>query len=540
MAGKRLSAKKLADAMQLRTGYFFRDHQRLQRALTHGSVRSAHAGVDYERFEFLGDRVLGLAVADMLLADFPGASEGELSVRLNALVNAESLAQIADEIGLAELISIGSEVRNLAERKRVNLRADALESLIAVIYLDGGLDAAKRFIHQYWKPRAKAVGAASRDPKTKLQEWAHQATSTVPTYVIDNRIGPDHDPLFTVSVRVSTLALATGTGRSKREAEQHAAEALLVREGVWKNKEDLIVTDAHQKTPFGTPKRSGFVAIIGVPNAGKSTLINQLVGVKVSIVTNKVQTTRSIVRGIATHNNAQIVFVDTPGICTPRRRLDMAMVSTAWGGAKDTELILVLIDAGHGTIGDAGVILKHLKEVYQPKVLVLNKIDQMKPELLLKLTTEANERVNFERTFMVSALTGSGCNDLLDFLAQRLPERPWYYPEDQISDLQMHQLAAEITREKLYMRLHQELPYSAHVEAEKWEEKLDGSVRIEQIIYVERDSQKKIVLGHNGKKIHAIGQAARKEISEILKRTVHLFLFVKVRENFSDDPERYR
>lgn len=237
MAAKRLTATELADALQLRTGHVFRDHQRLQRALTHGSARSAHAGVDYERFEFLGDRVLGLAVADMLLADFPDAPEGELSVRLNALVNAEALAQIADEIGLAELIRAGSEVRNLAERKRVNLRADALESLIAVIYLDGGLDAAKRFIHKYWKPRAKAVDAARRDPKTELQEWAHQAASAVPAYKIDSRTGPDHDPVFSVSVRVGNLTPATGTGRSKREAEQNAASALLVREGVWKNEE---------------------------------------------------------------------------------------------------------------------------------------------------------------------------------------------------------------------------------------------------------------------------------------------------------------
>ena len=237
MACKQLTATKLADALQLRTGHIFRDHQRLQRALTHGSARNANAGVDYERFEFLGDRVLGLAVADMLLADFPDAPEGELSIRLNALVNAEALAQIADEIGLVELIRAGSEVRNLADCKRVNLRADALESLIAVMYLDGGLDAAKRFIHKYWKPRAEAVGAARRDPKTVVQEWAHQASTVVPAYKIESRIGPDHDPVFLASVRVGKFLPATGTGRSKREAEQKAASALLVREGVWKDEE---------------------------------------------------------------------------------------------------------------------------------------------------------------------------------------------------------------------------------------------------------------------------------------------------------------
>ena len=293
-------------------------------------------------------------------------------------------------------------------------------------------------------------------------------------------------------------------------------------------------------TEEGPKTHSGFVALIGAPNAGKSTLVNQLVGAKVSIVTHKVQTTRAIVRGIATHDNAQIVFVDTPGIFKPRRRLDTAMVTTAWGGAKDADIVLVLIDAERGIKGDADALLDKVKTAPQPKVLILNKVDRVKPETLLALAEAANARVEFQRTFMVSALTGSGCKDLLDYLAQALPEGPWYYPEDQISDLPMRQLAAEITREKLYLRLHQELPYSSHVETEKWEEKQDGSVRIEQVIYVERDSQKKIVLGHKGETIRAIGQAARKEIGEILEQKVHLFLFVKVRGNWGDDPERYR
>ena len=287
------------------------------------------------------------------------------------------------------------------------------------------------------------------------------------------------------------------------------------------------------------PTRSGFVALIGAPNAGKSTLVNQLVGAKVSIVTHKVQTTRAIVRGIATHNNAQIVFVDTPGIFKPKRRLDTAMVTTAWGGAKDADIVLLLIDAERGIKGDADAILERLKDVRQPMVLILNKVDRVPPESLLELAKAANERVGFQRTFMISALTGSGCKDLLDYLAEALPAGPWYYPEDQISDLPMRQLAAEITREKLYLRLHQELPYSSHIETEKWEEKKDGSVRIEQVIYVERDSQKKIVLGHKGETIRSIGQASRAEIAGILEQKVHLFLFVKVRE-WGSDPERYR
>ncbi|RWD66028.1 ribonuclease III [Mesorhizobium sp.] len=233
-ASKRLTADALAEALAPRTGHAFADRQRLQRALTHASARSTHAGVDYERFEFLGDRVLGLVVADMLLAAFPDAAEGELSLRLNALVNAEALSDIAEEIGLPELIRAGSDVRNLDGRKRTNLRADALESLIAVLYLDGGLEAARAFIHRYWQPRSQAIGAARRDAKTELQEWAHQAAAgAVPAYRVDGREGPDHDPLFTVSVKVGSFDPATGSGRSKREAEQAAAATLLLREGVW-------------------------------------------------------------------------------------------------------------------------------------------------------------------------------------------------------------------------------------------------------------------------------------------------------------------
>lgn len=298
-------------------------------------------------------------------------------------------------------------------------------------------------------------------------------------------------------------------------------------------------TDANPAEPQA-PTRSGFVALIGAPNAGKSTLMNQLVGAKVSIVSHKVQTTRAIVRGIAIHDRTQIVFIDTPGIFTPKRRLDRAMVSTAWGGAKDGDLVLVLIDAERGIKGEAEALLESLADRHGHKVLVINKIDQVKRDTLLALTSAIHDIAKFDETFMISALNGSGCKDLMDYLAKTLPEGPWYYPEDQISDLPMRQLAAEITREKLFLRLHQELPYASHVETESWEEKKDGSVRIEQVIYVERDSQKKIVLGHKGETIKAIGQASRKEIAEILEQNVHLFLFVKVRENWGNDPERYR
>ncbi|MGO6816998.1 GTPase Era [Rhizobium leguminosarum] len=302
--------------------------------------------------------------------------------------------------------------------------------------------------------------------------------------------------------------------------------------------EEEIAAEAAAET--NGPTHSGFVALIGPTNAGKSTLVNRLVGAKVSIVSHKVQTTRAIVRGIAIHGNAQIVFMDTPGIFKPRRRLDRAMVTSAWGGARDADLIVLLIDSERGLRGDAEAILEGLKEVRQPKILLLNKIDRVNREDLLALAAAANEKIAFERTFMISAENGSGCDDLMDYLAKTLPEGPWYYPEDQISDLPMRQLAAEITREKLFLRLHQELPYASHVETETWEERKDGSVRIEQVIYLERDSQKKIALGKGGETIKAISTASRKELSQILEQPVHLFLFVKVRENWGDDPERFR
>jgi GTP-binding protein Era len=289
-----------------------------------------------------------------------------------------------------------------------------------------------------------------------------------------------------------------------------------------------------------TVTKAGFVALLGAPNAGKSTLLNTLVGAKVSIVSHKVQTTRALVRGIVMADQTQVIFVDTPGIFDPKRRLDRAMVSTAWGGAGDADIAGLLIDAKKG-LDDANMaILERLAQVRQPKFLILNKVDLVRPEVLLKLAAEAGEKVHFEKTFMVSALKGSGVADVLDWLKTRLPDGPWLYPEDQISDLPMRMLASEITREKLFLRLHEELPYESHVETEQWKVQGDGSVRIEQTIYVERDSQKKIVIGKGGQTIKAISTAARKDIKEVAEAEVHLFLFVKVRENWANDPERYR
>jgi GTP-binding protein Era len=284
----------------------------------------------------------------------------------------------------------------------------------------------------------------------------------------------------------------------------------------------------------------GFVALIGAPNVGKSTLVNALVGSKVTIVSRKVQTTRALIRGIVIEDNAQIILVDTPGIFSPKRRLDRAMVSTAWSGAHDADLVCVLLDAKAGIDEEADAILNKLATVKHPKILVLNKIDLIPREKLLALAQVANERMKFESTFMVSALSGDGVADLRKTLAKSVPPGPFHYPEDQMSDAPLRHLAAEITREKIYRHLHQELPYQSTVETDSWTERKDKSVRIEQTIFVERESQRKIVLGKGGATIKSIGADSRKEIAEIVGVPVHLFLFVKVRENWGDDPERYR
>lgn len=287
--------------------------------------------------------------------------------------------------------------------------------------------------------------------------------------------------------------------------------------------------------------RCGFVAVLGAPNAGKSTLVNAAVGGKVSIVTHKVQTTRARVRGIALHGAAQVVFVDTPGIFAPRRRLDRAMVAAAWTEAEDADVVLLLIDAQRGLTPDVGAILGKLAERRPRRLfLVLNKIDLVPRETLLDLTARVNAVLAFDRTFMISADKGDGVSDILDAVAEALPESPWLFAEDQMSDMPNRLLAAEITREQVFLQLHQELPYAMTVETDAWTDQDDGSIRVEQTIYVQRDGQKSIVLGKGGSRIKAIGAAARKELEGLLECRVHLFLFVKVRDNWLDDPERYR
>ncbi len=286
--------------------------------------------------------------------------------------------------------------------------------------------------------------------------------------------------------------------------------------------------------------RCGFVALVGAPNVGKSTLINQLVGSKVSIVSPKVQTTRTRVRGIAMHENAQIIFVDTPGIFLPRRRLDRAMVAAAWSGAGDADLVALLIDAKKGIDDEARAIIEKFPSIKGKKSLVMNKIDLIPRDKLLGLAAEANELAKFERIFMVAAINGDGVQDVLAYFADSVPRGPFHYPADEITDVPMRQMAAEITREKVFLKLHKELPYQSTVETDSWKDFKDGSVRIEQTIFVERESQRKIVLGEGGQMIKSISMDARKEMATALDKKVHLFLFVKVREDWENDPERYK
>jgi len=284
----------------------------------------------------------------------------------------------------------------------------------------------------------------------------------------------------------------------------------------------------------------GFIALVGAPNAGKSTLLNSLVGTKVSIVTHKAQTTRSQVRGVVTQDQAQLIFIDTPGIFAPKRRLDCAMVQSAWGGAGDADIVGFIIDAERGITPDLESMIEGLGNINHPKILILNKIDTIKNEALLELSQTLNAKLRFEATFMISALKGYGVSDLMAWCIKHIPPGPWHFPEDHLTDLTMAITAAEITREKLFLRVHDEIPYNCTVETESFKIQPNGSYKIDQVVYVTRDSHKKIVLGAGGQTIKAIGQEARKELMEMYEVPIHLFLFVKVREKWGDDPERYR
>ncbi|MBR72168.1 MAG: GTPase Era [Rhodospirillaceae bacterium] len=301
------------------------------------------------------------------------------------------------------------------------------------------------------------------------------------------------------------------------------------------DKSSLVPNDS-----VGT-QRAGFVAVIGPPNAGKSTLVNYIVGDKITIVSPKIQTTRNQIRGICTHGNSQLVLIDTPGIFqNPRKRLERSMVHAAWKGQSEADDVIFLIDPNRGICPNTEEIFKHFHRHKKKPLMVINKVDTIKHEILLPLVAKIQQMKLFEKVFMISALRGDGVNDLLQYLLSRLPNGPWLYPEDQLSDISERILASEITREKIFNQLHQEIPYSVNVETEKWKELADGSCRIEQIIYVQRENHKIMILGKDGRRIKSIGKAAREELNKILERKIHLFLFVKVREGWAENPEHYR
>jgi GTP-binding protein Era len=301
------------------------------------------------------------------------------------------------------------------------------------------------------------------------------------------------------------------------------------------------MSDDRQGLPDAAQQRCGFIAVIGAPNAGKSTLVNALVGAKVSIVSHKVQTTRVPVRGIANDGKSQLVFIDTPGVFAPKKRLETAMVEAAWGGARDADIVVLVVDAARGLDDEVAGIVAKLEGVKLPRLLVLNKIDRLQSrEKLLELAADLNQKLPFDGVFMISATDGDGVEDLKRALAARVPVGPWHYPAEDLTDAPLRLLAAEITREKIFHRLHDEVPYASTVETTQWTERKDGSVRIEQTIFVARDGQKAIMLGKGGQTIKQVSMDSRRELTAILERPVHLFLFVKVRQNWQDDPERYR
>ena len=472
--------------------------------------------------------MLGVVIADWLYAAFPQASEGELSMRFAKLVRRETCAEIAAEWDVGPHVALGSGEAQGGGRKKEAILADVCESLIGAVFVDGGYEAAHALIVRAWGDRLTAAAEPARDAKTALQEWAQARGLAAPGYEeVSRKRSRSRAPVRHARRR---RRLSAGRGRRELQARRRTGR----RAGVSRSAEGEM-----------TETRCGFVALIGAPNAGKSTLINALVGEKVSIVTRKAQTTRSTVRGVLTTGDAQIVFVDTPGLFAPRRRLDRAMVASAWGAAADADILALLIDARREasesslTEGTAE-ILKSLGEKGKPKLLVLNKIDVVERPSLLGLAARVNAALRFDETFMVSAATGDGLDRLVARLAELMPPGPWHYPEDQIAEAPIRSLAAEITREKLIERLHDELPYQATVETDSWKDLPDGSARIEQTIFVTRESHRKIVIGEGGRTIKAIGVAARKDIAEANGANVHLFLHVKVRENWLDDPERYR
>ncbi len=436
--------------LEEKLGHHFANPKLLDRALTHASAVAGPARRQpetYQRLEFLGDRVLGLVIADALIERFPEAPEGELSRRLARLVSRETCTEVAEAMGLAEHLKMGGGVRKGGAAATPSVLADVCEAVIAAVYRDGGLEPRERWSSATGVRASSRHAGRSAMPRRSCRNGRTSAASTA---------GLRRD----ASDRPRPPAGIRDRGHGRRGGAGKGEGRLEARSGARSGGEPASPRGRVEGVSE-TPTRAGFVALIGAPNAGKSTLLNAAVGAKLSIVTHKVQTTRALIRGIVIHDHAQIVFVDTPGIFAPKRRLDRAMVTTAWGGAADADVLALLIDAKQGITDEDRAILEKLAgfPAKRERLLILNKVDLVKRDTLLALAKEANEAGRFARTFMISALTGDGVSDLLDYLAAAMPEGPFLYPEDQMTDLPLRFLAAEITREKLTLRLHDELPY---------------------------------------------------------------------------------
>ena len=495
-----------------------------ERALTHGS----HGGDTYERLEFLGDRVLGLVIAAWLYERFPTEPEGKMSRRYNALVDARDLRRGRPrDRPAAPYPPRQAGARGSCRPVSDNVVGDVVEALIGALFLDAGLDVAGGFIRKHWAPFLDGQKRAPMHPKSALQELAAARNLGVPAYEMVSRFGPHHAPRF--RVKVSLGAPRRGRGRGRLETGSETAAAADIAGEV-------------RSDPPPSPKRCGLVAVLGAPNAGKSTLVNALVGQKVAIVSPKAQTTRARLMGIAIEGDAQMLLVDTPGIFTPNRRLDRAMVKAAWEGAEDADRLVLVIDAAAkvGAARRAG-----------PR-----RARERAPSPTDPRPQQGRHRQEGRSAPVRDAAQPSGSTPRRSSWSRRppatawptsrrrcrgaMPESPWHFPDDQLTDATDRMVAAELTREQLYLQLHAEVPYSAAVETEKWEDRKDGSTVIHQQILIERDSQKAIILGKGGSRLKAIGQAAREAIAEHLGRKVHLFLHVKVNPKWDEDRGLYK
>ena len=520
-------------------GYKFNSRPMLQRALTHASKRTEKGkGQDNERLEFLGDRVLALVIAELLTELDAEANEGDLARRFNRLVRKEACARVARDLGLGGALLLSAAEAESGGRDKDTILADACEALLAAIFLEGGFPAAREAVRRLWAPLIDKLPDVANDPKSALQEWAQgqgwpcRCMSRLPAVVPTTHRGSRRRCASPAASRraekVPTSALPSRPRRPRCWHERICRDRVAMSE----------TTDGE----VGEPRRCGFIAVVGAPNAGKSTLVNALVGAKVTIVSRKAQTTRAPVRGITIEGVSQLIFIDTPGIFAPQPPARPRHGRRCLGAGRRGRCRCPdrRCRAGRRRGGGEPILQRLGRDPHSAPADVSTRSTASGRKGCSSMARDLNAQLPFQATFMISALKGSGIGDLKRHLARLVPAGPWHFPEDDISDAPMRLLAAEITREKIYERLHDELPYSATVETTAWKDSGTAAVRIEQTIYVERESQRSIVLGEGGRTIKQISMESRNELGAIIEKPVHLFLFVKVREGWQNDPERYR